>query len=114
TDLQPQLVACSCTARGITAVIEKVFPKRFAYVEQLKDFGAKAEIYDNLCLIEGSKLHGAKVVAGDLRGGAALIVGALSAEGDSEIRNVSHVDRGYYKLEEKLSSLGAKIRRERY
>ncbi len=114
TDLQPQLVACSSSANGVTAIVEKVFPKRFAYVDQLKQFGANVEIYNNLCLIEGCKLHGAKVTAGDLRGGAALVIGALSAEGESEIRNVLHVDRGYYKLEDKLSSLGAKIRRESY
>ena len=114
TDLQPQLVACSCIAKGITAIEERVFPQRFAYVEQLKLFGAKVGVYDNLCLVEGGKLHGAKVTAGDLRGGASLIIGAISAEGESEIRNVSHVDRGYYKLEEKLSSLGVKIKRERY
>ena len=59
-------------------------------------------------------MHGAKVTAGDLRGGASLIIGALSAEGESEIRNASHVDRGYYKIENKLSALGAKIRRESY
>ena len=114
TDLQPQLVACACTANGLTAVIERVFPQRFAYTEQLKTFGAKVEVYDNLCLVEGGSLHGACATAGDLRGGASLIIGALSAEGVSEIRNVSHVDRGYYKIENKLSLLGAKIRRESY
>ena len=114
TDLQPQLVACACTARGVTAIAEKVFPQRFAYTDQLKLLGANVEIFDNLCLVEGGSLHGAKITAGDLRGGAALVIGALSAEGETEIRNVSHVDRGYYKLEDKLSALGAKIKRERY
>lgn len=114
TDLQPQLVACACTANGITAVLERVFPKRFAYVEQLKEFGANAEVVENLCLIEGRKLHGARVTAGDLRGGASLVIGALSAEGTSEIRNVGQIDRGYYKLEDKLLKLGAKIKRESY
>lgn len=114
TDLQPQLVACACTAKGISVVIEGVFPKRFTYAEQLKLLGAKIDVYDNLCLVEGGMLHGAKVTAGDLRGGASLIIGALSAEGESEIRNASHVDRGYYKIENKLSALGAKIRRESY
>lgn len=114
TDLQPQLTACACSSVGVTAVIERVFPNRFAYVEQLRLFGARADVFANACIIEGGRLHGAKVTAGDLRGGASLIIGALSAEGESEIRNVSHVDRGYYKLEDKLSALGAKIRRERY
>ncbi len=114
TDLQPQLVACACTAKGVTAIVERVFPRRFAYVEQLKQLGANVETFDNLCLVEGSRLHGARVTAGDLRGGAALIIGALSAEGETEIRNVSHVDRGYYRIENKLSQLGARIRRESY
>lgn len=114
TDLQPQLVACACVAKGITAVEENVFENRFVYVDELKKFGAKLSVYGKLCLVEESILHGASVVAGDLRGGAALLIGALSAEGQSEILNVMHVDRGYYKIEEKFSSLGALVKRVSY
>ena len=114
TDLQPQLVACASSSIGLTAVEENVFPERFSYCSQLSKLGAKVDVYGNLCLVEGGKLHGAEVVSGDLRGGASLVVGALSAEGISEVKNVSHIDRGYYKLEEKLSKLGAKITRVTY
>ena len=114
TDLQPQLVASACAMDGITAVEENVFEKRFAYVDELKKFGAKINVYNNLCLVEKSCLHGASVVASDLRGGASLIIGALIADGESEIKNAIHVDRGYYKIEEKLSALGACVKRVGY
>ncbi|MBQ7373402.1 MAG: UDP-N-acetylglucosamine 1-carboxyvinyltransferase [Clostridia bacterium] len=114
TDLQPQLVACACSAKGVTAVEEKVFEKRFGYAQELKKFGANVDVYQNLCLVSQSVLHGANVVAGDLRGGASLLICALSAEGRSEISNAVHVDRGYYKIEEKLSALGAYVKRASY
>lgn len=114
TDLQPQLVACALNANGITAVEENVFENRFAYVSELKKFGAKIGVYGKLCLVEKSVLRGANVVAGDLRGGASLLIGALSADGESEIKNVVHVDRGYYKIEEKFSALGAYVKRVSY
>ena len=114
TDLQPQLVACASVSNGLTAVEENVFPERFSYCRQLSKFGAKVDVYGNLCLVEGGKLHGAEVASGDLRGGASLVIGALSAEGISEVKNLSHIDRGYYKIEDKLSKLGAKITRVTY
>ena len=112
--MQPQLVSCACQTQGLTAVEENVFENRFNYVGELKKFGAKIGVYDRLVLVERSFLHGASVVAGDLRGGASLLIGALSADGESEIKNVLHVDRGYYKLEEKFSSLGAYVKRVSY
>ncbi|MBE5742744.1 MAG: UDP-N-acetylglucosamine 1-carboxyvinyltransferase [Clostridiales bacterium] len=114
TDLQPQLVACACAHTGLTAVEEKVFPERFSYTEQLQLMGANIDLYKNLCLVEGGNLHGESVVAGDLRGGASLVIAGLVADGETQVKNVGHIDRGYYKLEEKLTRLGAKIRRERY
>ena len=99
---------------GLTAVEENVFENRFGYVNELKKFGANISVYNNLCLIEKSFLHGASVVASDLRGGASLLIGALVAEGESEIKNAIHVDRGYYKIEEKLSALGACVKRVGY
>lgn len=114
TDLQPQLTACACSANGLTAVVEKVFPERFSYAEELKILGADLSVHGNSCLIQGGCLHGGKVIAGDLRGGAALVIGALIAEGQTEVKGVGHIDRGYFKLEDKLSLLGAKIKRVSY
>ena len=114
TDLQPQLIACGCSLDGLTAVEERVFLQRFGYVEQLKLLGANVGVYGNLCLASGGALKGTTVSAGDLRGGAALVIAGLFAEGVTEVKNVGHVDRGYYKIEEKLASLGAKIKRVSY
>ncbi len=114
TDLHPQLIACGCSLVGLTAVEERVFPQRFGYVEQLKLLGANVGVYGNLCLASGGALKGTTVSAGDLRGGAALVIAGLFAEGVTEVKNVGHVDRGYYKIEEKLASLGAKIKRVSY
>lgn len=114
TDLQPQLTACACSANGVTAVIEKVFPERFSYAKQLKLLGADLSVHENCCIVQGCKLHGGKVTAGDLRGGAALVIGALSCNGQTEIKGVGHIDRGYFKLEEKLALLGADIKRVSY
>jgi UDP-N-acetylglucosamine 1-carboxyvinyltransferase len=114
TDLQPQLVACACAHSGLTAVEERVFPQRFAYTDQLKLLGADVSVFNNLCLISGAKMNGADVIAGDLRGGAALVIAGLIADGQTQVKNVGHIDRGYYKLEQKLSLLGADIKREMY
>ena len=114
TDLQPQLVACASVHNGLTAVEERVFPDRFGYTVELAKLGAKVEVFKNLCLIQGGRLNAQSVTAGDLRGGAALVIGGLVADGDTEIKDVRHIERGYYKLEEKLSLLGAKIQRVIY
>lgn len=112
TDLQPLLVAAACFADGVTAVEERVFPKRFGYVEDLSKFGADVVVRDNLCVVSGkTDIVGTKVSAGDLRGGAALLLAALGACGRSEISNVIHIDRGYFALEEKFAALGADVRR---
>ena len=112
TDLQPQLVAASCFAKGLTVVVEKVFPGRFSFVEQLLKTGADLSVCDNACIIDGGKeLNPAETYAGDLRGGAALIIAALGIEGKSLIGGTRYVDRGYEKIEEKFRGLGADIRR---
>ena len=114
TDTQPQLVACACTANGLTVVEDRVFPKRFSYTDQLKIMGADISVKQNACIVQGGALHGAKVIAGDLRGGASLVLAGLSAEGETEVRGVGIIDRGYYGLEDKLTALGAKIKRVAY
>ncbi len=114
TDLQAQYAALSATAKGTTLIVENLFETRYKYVAELKRMGADISVRDRTAVIRGTeRLHGAKVVAGDLRGGAALVIAALRAEGQSEVVELSHIDRGYADFEYKLKKLGAKIRRVR-
>ena len=114
TDMQAQYAALCCTAKGSTLVVENLFETRYRYVAELKRMGADITVRGRAALIRGvEKLHGASVTAGDLRGGAALVVAALKAEGQSTVLDLSHIDRGYADFEGKLRKLGAKIRRIR-
>ena len=114
TDLQAQYTALCCTAKGTTLVVENLFETRYKYAAELKRMGADVTVRGRTAVIRGvEKLHGAKVTASDLRGGAALVVAALGAEGQSTVIDLSHVDRGYADFEYKLKKLGAKIRRVR-
>ena len=114
TDLQAQYAALSCSAKGTTLIVENLFETRYRYAAELKRMGADITIRDRVAFIRGvEKLHGAFLTAGDLRGGAALVLAALKAEGQSTVADLSHIDRGYADLEGKLRRLGAKIRRVR-
>ncbi len=114
TDLQAQYSALCCTAKGTTLVVENLFETRYKYAAELKRMGADVTVRGRTAVIRGvEKLHGAKVTASDLRGGAALVVAALGAEGQSTVIDLSHIDRGYADFEHKLKKLGAKIRRVR-
>ncbi len=114
TDLQAQMVALNCVADGCALVVENLFETRFKYVPELKKMGADIEINGRSAVVRGvEKLHGATLVCKDLRGGAALVLAALAAEGPSEIVGLSHVDRGYADFDGKLKKLGAKIARVR-
>ena len=114
TDMQAQYSALCATAKGTTLMMENLFETRYKYAAELKRMGADITVRDRTAVIRGvEKLHGARVTAGDLRGGAALVVAALKAEGKSEVVDISHIDRGYSELEYKLKKLGAKIRRVR-
>ena len=93
-------------------MIETVFENRYGYVEQLMRMGTDITVRERVAVIKGVKrLTGAYLDASDLRGGAALTIAALSAEGISTINNVMHIDRGYEELEKSLSTVGAKIKR---
>ncbi len=114
TDLQAQYSALCCTANGTSLIVENLFETRYKFAAELKRMGADITVRDRTAVIRGVKrLHGAKIVAGDLRGGAALVLAALAAEGQSQVLDLSHVDRGYADFEYKLKKLGAKIRRIR-
>jgi UDP-N-acetylglucosamine 1-carboxyvinyltransferase len=112
TDMQAQFMAMNAVAEGNSSVIETIFENRFMHVQELQRMGAQIKLNGNTAIITGvEKLTGAPVMATDLRASASLILAALAAEGDTTIERVYHVDRGYERIEEKLSSLGADIRR---
>ncbi len=112
TDLQAQYSTLCCLCKGTTLVVENLFETRYKYAGELKRMGADITVRGRTAVIRGvEKLHGARVTASDLRGGAALVIAALAAEGQSEVLDLSHVDRGYADFEYKLKKLGAKIRR---
>ncbi|TFH41078.1 MAG: UDP-N-acetylglucosamine 1-carboxyvinyltransferase [Chrysiogenales bacterium] len=112
TDLQAPAMALATTVPGINVIIETIFESRFTHVAELRRMGADITIEGNVVIIKGGKiLSSAPVMMSDLRAGAALVVAALAAEGETEIRRIYHCDRGYERLDEKLSSLGALIQR---
>ncbi len=112
TDMQPQFMALSCMAKGTSVITETVFEKRFAHIGDLKRMGADIKVEGHSAIIKGvKKLSAAPVMASDLRGGAALVLAGLVAEGITELSRIYHLDRGYVNLEEKLNSLGADIKR---
>ncbi len=112
TDLQPQFVTYLSLCRGCSVIVENLFESRFSYTVQLKKMGADITVKDKVAIVKGvSGLTGAQVDAKDLRGGAALILAGLVADGKSEIRSIQHVDRGYDGIEKDLSELGAQIKR---
>ena len=112
TDVQAQLTALLTGANGMSVVTERVFPDRFMHLAELVRMGASIRREGPTAIINGpSRLSGASVMTSDLRAGAALVIAALAAEGESVIRRIYHLDRGYEKLEEKLRRLGACISR---
>lgn len=114
TDLQPLAVTLLTTASGTSYVNESVWDNRFQYIDELRRFGANLNVDGSTATIEGvSRLTGCKAKAVDLRAGAAMVMAALMADGQSEITNLKYIDRGYEDLEEKLTNLGADIKRIR-
>ncbi len=114
TDLQPQITTVVCLAEGTSTITETIFESRFTHVAGLKKMGAQIKREKAKVEVKGvSSLRPASVAAPDIRGGAALILAGLAAEGMSEVKEINHVDRGYERLEEKLSKLGARIERIR-
>ena len=113
TDMQAQLMALLCTAEGSSVVTERVFENRFMHVPELQRMGADISLEGRSAHVRGvARLSAAPVMATDLRASAGLIVAGLAAEGDTIVNRVYHIDRGYERIEEKLRSLGAGIRRE--
>ena len=113
TDMQAQMCMTACIARGTSIIVESVFDNRFKHVSELQRMGANIVIKNNVAIIKGvEKLHGADVSAMDLRGGAALVLAGLCAQGTTVVENAKIIDRGYETFEQELNSLGADIKRE--
>ena len=114
TDLQAQMMAVMSITPGISVITEKIYPDRFMHVSELNRMGSKIFLEGPSAIVHGVKsLSGAPVMASDLRASAALVIAGLVAEGDTTVHRVYHLDRGYEKLETKLSALGASIKREK-
>jgi len=112
TDMQAQFMALNSVASGTAVVTETIFENRFMHVQELRRLGADIEVEGNTAVVRGvSRLQGAKVMATDLRASASLVLAGLVAEGETVVDRVYHLDRGYECIEEKLSQLGARIKR---
>ncbi|CFX00351.1 UDP-N-acetylglucosamine 1-carboxyvinyltransferase [Syntrophomonas zehnderi OL-4] len=111
TDMQSQMMALLSLAEGTSVIVENVFENRFQIVDELKRMGAKIKLEGHSAIVEGTpSLYGARVKATDLRAGAALVLSALAARGETTIEEAIHIFRGYEDIETKLKSLGAKIK----
>lgn len=112
TDAQAPLMAALAQSEGTTVFVENIFESRYRHVDELVRMGASIRVEGRVAVVCGvPMLHGASVQCSDLRGGAALVVAALGAEGKSSLTGLHHMDRGYYDLEGALSSIGADIKR---
>ncbi|WP_439683748.1 UDP-N-acetylglucosamine 1-carboxyvinyltransferase [Cupriavidus oxalaticus] len=112
TDMQAQFMALNAVAEGTARVTETIFENRFMHVQELNRLGADIVVEGNTAVVKGvPRLSGASVMATDLRASASLVIAGLVAEGDTVIDRIYHLDRGYDRMEDKLSAVGAKIRR---
>ena len=112
TDMQAQFVALNAVADGASTVVETIFENRFMHVQELQRLGADIQIQGNTAIIKGvDRLMAAPVMATDLRASASLIIAALVAQGETMVDRIYHLDRGYERIEEKLTQIGATIKR---
>lgn len=112
TDMQAQFTALNVVAEGTGTIVETIFENRFMHVQELQRMGANIEVEGNTAIVRGvEELNAAPIMATDLRASASLILAGLVAQGETEVLRIYHIDRGYELIEEKLSYLGAEIRR---
>jgi len=112
TDMQAQFLVLMCLARGESVISETIFENRFMHVPELTRMGANVALRGNVAVVQGvDRLYGASVMATDLRASASLVIAGLVADGETEVRRVYHLDRGYERIEEKFGGLGAEITR---
>ena len=112
TDMQAQMLAISCLAEGTSVIVENVFENRLGHVADLCRMGADIQVSGRTAVVRGVRaLRGMRVTARDLRGGAALVLAGLAAQGETIVENAALIDRGYAHLEDTLTALGARIQR---
>lgn len=112
TDMQAQLMALLCRAEGTSVLTETIFENRYMHVPELNRMGARIETKGRTAIVHGVKqMHGAEVMATDLRASMSLVIAGLAAEGETQVHRLYHLDRGYERLEEKFALLGAQIER---
>jgi len=112
TDMQAQFMALNTIAEGAASVIETIFENRFMHVQEMQRLGAQIEVEGNTAIVRGvERLEGATVMATDLRASASLVLAGLVAQGETTIERIYHLDRGYEHIEDKLTKLGARVRR---
>jgi len=112
TDMQAQFMVLNIIAQGTSVMTETIFENRFMHVQELLRMGARIDVEGNAAVVQGvSGLSGATVMATDLRASASLVIAGLTAQGETLVERIYHLDRGYECIEEKLSQLGARIRR---
>ncbi len=111
TDMQAQIMALATVTDGVSVIVENVFENRFSHAPELRRMGAEILVVNRTAVVRGGKLTGARVTARDLRGGAALVLAGLAADGVTEVEHVELIDRGYESIERTLAALGADIRR---
>jgi UDP-N-acetylglucosamine 1-carboxyvinyltransferase len=112
TDMQAQMMALATCSRGTAVITETIFENRMMHVQELRRLGADIEVEGNTAIVKGvPALAGASVMATDLRASACLVIAGLIASGETTIDRIYHLDRGYERIEDKLSALGATIRR---
>jgi UDP-N-acetylglucosamine 1-carboxyvinyltransferase len=112
TDMQAQFMALNAIASGNSRITETIFENRFMHVQELNRLGADISIEGNTAIVEGvDKLSGATVMATDLRASASLVIAGLAAQGETQVDRIYHLDRGYDRMEQKLTQIGANIRR---
>jgi len=112
TDMQPQMAVIACLAEGTSTITEGVWDNRFRYVYELQKMGADIKVDGKMAVIEGIEcFKAAPVKATDLRAGAAVVIAALCSDGETEVEDIYHIERGYEDFEVKLCNLGADIRK---
>jgi UDP-N-acetylglucosamine 1-carboxyvinyltransferase len=112
TDMQAQFMAMNAVADGTTVITETIFENRYMHVQELRRLGAHIDVEGNAAIVRGvPKLEGAAVMATDLRASASLVIAGLIARGETTVDRIYHLDRGYERIEQKLSELGARIKR---
>ena len=112
TDAQAVVMAMTCKSSGLTVFVENIFESRYKHVDELNRLGANIKVEGKVAVVDGVRhLSGANVHSLDLRGAAALVVASLSAQGNTQISGINHLERGYDEFEVVLQSLGADVKR---